>query len=743
MTRMDVMRSPALVRGCAGALAITTALACMGAPAALASGPTETLATLQAALDSASPGATVALSGNVTGATGTDLAIPAGENLTLDLAGYALSVDTTGTATAAVLVPAGSGLTIEDTSSGHTGTLSAISDQGGAAIGSSSNANAGNVTITGGTITADAGGSGNSGSGIGAGYTGSEGNITISGGSVSANGGTAGAGIGGSSTNAVIAISGGSVNATGGPVDAGIGGAVGSMPAAIDISGGSVNATGGDYAAGIGSGYDNAYAGNITISGGTVTAVGGLWSAGIGDGVDSDNSGAITISSGSVTATGGAEGPGIGNTNNGGTNFAVTLRGGLIDATGGTDAPGIGVGSTYSGTVALTAAGTPIGSAGTDGGASTGGGTVATVTNAAGPLSYTDATTAGTGGAAKFTFYYPVSFDLDGHGSAISSQLVAYGADVTQPAAPTTGGYSFGGWYSDAALSDPFSFSTGITPAAAPLTLYAKWSVIPAQATTTNPMPTHRVQNPRIIARVRSASRREHGWYRKPVRISFSCERGSAPLQGRCPAAVTLARSGARQRLRRTIRATDGGHATVTVAGINIDRVAPRVAITGVRANATYLALNRAPAARCRARDRLSGVASCRLTVKREGATIVYRATATDRAGNRSSAATTIRVSPFTLSGTIPSLGAYTVRRQHTYTFSVLAATQPRYIDAAPWPQRPSGASVLFTRAGSSDGVPEWSVRVTIDTAQSNGGRWNLGYLVGGSLHSATVTVTP
>jgi uncharacterized repeat protein (TIGR02543 family)/uncharacterized repeat protein (TIGR01451 family) len=66
---------------------------------------------------------------------------------------------------------------------------------------------------------------------------------------------------------------------------------------------------------------------------------------------------------------------------------------------------------------------------------------------------------------------YTVTFDSNG-GSVISSQVVAYGATAAIPTPPTKPGFSFAGWYTDAALTTAFSFAT---PIKANLTLYAKW----------------------------------------------------------------------------------------------------------------------------------------------------------------------------------------------------------------------------------------------------------------------------
>ena len=67
---------------------------------------------------------------------------------------------------------------------------------------------------------------------------------------------------------------------------------------------------------------------------------------------------------------------------------------------------------------------------------------------------------------------YTVTFETNG-GSAIASQKVEDGNKATKPADPTKEGYTFEGWYKDAALTVAYDFETAIT---ADITLYAKWT---------------------------------------------------------------------------------------------------------------------------------------------------------------------------------------------------------------------------------------------------------------------------
>ena len=78
------------------------------------------------------------------------------------------------------------------------------------------------------------------------------------------------------------------------------------------------------------------------------------------------------------------------------------------------------------------------------------------------------------------TAYYTVSFSTNG-GGPIASQSVASGGKVTEPTAPVREGYTFAGWFTDAALTSAYDFNLTVTSA---ITLYAKWTVA---AGTSNP----------------------------------------------------------------------------------------------------------------------------------------------------------------------------------------------------------------------------------------------------------------
>ena len=58
----------------------------------------------------------------------------------------------------------------------------------------------------------------------------------------------------------------------------------------------------------------------------------------------------------------------------------------------------------------------------------------------------------------KFT----VTFDSQG-GSAVASQSITSGSAATKPSDPIRTGYTFTGWYTDAACTGAYDFSTAVT----------------------------------------------------------------------------------------------------------------------------------------------------------------------------------------------------------------------------------------------------------------------------------------
>lgn len=243
--------------------------------------------------------------------------------------------------------------------------------------------------------------------------------------------------------------------------------------------------------------------------------------------------------------------------------------------------------------------------------------------------------------------------------------------------------------------------------------------------------------NPVLKATLTSPTpRSRYGWYRSAVTVTFTCTGGSAPLAAACPAPVKLTRNGASQSLTRTVTTTDGGIATVAVAGINIDATAPTVALTGVTRRGRYFAA--APVGKCVGADRLSGLATCAVTRKRVGEVETITATATDRAGNVATTRMQVTVVPFMIAGASYSNGVYTLRKGRAYTLLAASTVQPRYVDAAWAPKAPKGLDNWFRRTGRTT----WALGVVMDRSMRTG-YWNIGIKTGSRVQVVKVYVRP
>ena len=201
------------------------------------------------------------------------------------------------------------------------------------------------------------------GTGIGGGYA-NDGQVTITGGTITATGTNGGAGIGGGKASANangqvnggdgdVTITGGTITATGDSWGAGIGGGYGG-DGNVEITGGEITATGGYYAAGIGGGAAVNYPdgsrfgadGNVIIKGDAVikNAQGDYYGAGIGGGYYGDSD--VEISGSAVIENAESEryGAGIGGGFLGNGNVTIKDNAKIDNATGGEQGAGIGGG---------------------------------------------------------------------------------------------------------------------------------------------------------------------------------------------------------------------------------------------------------------------------------------------------------------------------------------------------------------------------------------------------------------
>ena len=77
---------------------------------------------------------------------------------------------------------------------------------------------------------------------------------------------------------------------------------------------------------------------------------------------------------------------------------------------------------------------------------------------------------------AKWTLnQYTVTFNADGGTPAPIQQTIDHGGKVSEPAAMTRTGYTFGGWFRESTFTSQWNFATGTVTAN--ITLYAKWTL--------------------------------------------------------------------------------------------------------------------------------------------------------------------------------------------------------------------------------------------------------------------------
>ena len=86
------------------------------------------------------------------------------------------------------------------------------------------------------------------------------------------------------------------------------------------------------------------------------------------------------------------------------------------------------------------------------------------------------------------------------------------------------------------------------------------------------------------------------------------------------------------------------------------------------------------------------------------------------------------------ISGISALNGTYRIRAGSLYNLVLVSKTQPVYVDAAPAPAAPHGATTGFFRDGSSGGVPRWHIFFYLKGSQYRD--WNVGVRVGSKLYT-------
>lgn len=159
---------------------------------------------------------------------------------------------------------------------------------------------------------------------------------------------------------------------------------------------------------------------------------------------------------------------------------------------------------------------------------------------------------------------------------------------------------------------------------------------------------------PPVITGAVTTSPNVNGWYNVNATVHFTATDTGSGLATVTPD-VVLSADGAAQSVTGTATDKAGNNASFTVNGINIDKTAPVITITGIREGAAYI-LNSVPTAAYTATDNLSGIASqnATLTSGSEGVgKYTYTVTASDKAGNTTTKSAIYTVS-YNFSGFLP-----------------------------------------------------------------------------------------
>ena len=230
-------------------------------------------------------------------------------------------------------------------------------------------------------------------------------------------------------------------------------------------------------------------------------------------------------------------------------------------------------------------------------------------------------------------------------------------------------------------------------------------------------------KNPVITAEITSESGKSPaGWYRTPVVVTFDCDEGSAPITGDCPDPVTLSTDGASQTVTRTITAEDGGIATVSVTGINIDTTKPEVGALGIEDGDRFF--SSAPDAGCFATDALSGVSACGAHREVDGKEVTYSVIAIDQAGNVTT--DTVHATTFVRGITDAEYvdGAYVVKPGQAVTLVAKSSKRPQVLKPTEVPKKPSKSGDKFKATEHDD---EWALGYTVPTSLKPGKTYSLG----------------
>jgi hypothetical protein len=497
-------------------------------------------------------------------------------------------------------------------------------DASGAGSSSGLISDAGTVSGIGGAGGYSGGGGAGIGGGGGGYYTGSAGNgsgVTTDGGTVNGTGGAGGsfagggAGVGGggaaydaggagtgsgvtTDTGILTGIGGAGGSYAGG--GAGIGGGGGGYFTGSGGSGSGVAIDGGTVVGNIGGGGTNA-------SGGSGIGGGGGGYLGSGDG----SSGSVTIDQGSSASLYGEVAA------------SLTVDTGATLAVPGEQTLTLDGSDSNSGTIALAGILDGAGTLTNSGSITVSGNAWSVAGNGPGAAGSGPSLT---GNAYQLQFSVPSGDTVPADLWVYASTVAASGQSL--PSVPSRAGYTATGWQVAGAIVSPTAALAGMSVNGL-VSLDAAYS--PVAPTITYSLAS-------------STPKSATGWYRSPVTVTFTCEALSgATLTSVCPGPITLSSNGAGQSVSEQITASNGESASTIATGIDIDQTEPTVKIAGPRSHKTYRRI--APAPRCEASDAVSGIATCKLAVRRTKTTRGYRETITALATSNAGSTNTVRLS--------------------------------------------------------------------------------------------------
>lgn len=218
------------------------------------------------------------------------------------------------------------------------------------------------------------------------------------------------------------------------------------------------------------------------------------------------------------------------------------------------------------------------------------------------------------------------------------------------------------------------------------------------------------------------------GWNGGPVTVRFTCD--PHPLGGgaivSCPTPVTLRGDGRGQSVSRAGTAADGGRATATVTGLDIDDTPPTVRVGGTVAGASYRGT--APAATCLGSDALSKLTSCTVTrTQLAGRAVRDTAVAIDNAGNRAKAQITYEVRQEWVVDAPLVRGGYQVKPGTTQRIIVRTeGAQPQLM--LPGAKRALVPGKVFSAARIDNGIVTWFVDLKLPKSLRAGQRYLPGF---------------